>query len=172
MLSSGVCGENSINDKPTYALGWQASRLDAVSNMDLAGSDHSSCGQTYSSFCRQRPLLPRTHLLLLLPAKITPPMAVPTLLAARRDHSSRGCTSSCCCRQRLLLLPPPGKWGRFGNEWRRHKSRRRMQGQANRQLAFCITRSSRRYTALLLGSCWVGMLASRSGGPTLLHPTP
>ena len=87
MFSSGVCGENSINDKPTYGLGWQASRLDAVSNMDLAGSDHSSCGQTYSSFCRQRPLLPRTHLLLLLPAKITPPTAVPTLLAARRDET-------------------------------------------------------------------------------------
>ena len=106
MLSSGVCGENSINDKPTYGLGWQASRLDAVSNMDLAGSDHSSCGQTYSSFCRQRPLLPRTHLLLLLPVKITPRIllrpyllfllpeetiplaAAPLLVAAGRDYSS------------------------------------------------------------------------------------
>ena len=141
------------------------------------------------------------HLLLLLPAKTTPPAAVPTLLAGR-DHSSRDCISSCClfiiyfnlihsqelalvfsiklffrgiarcCRQRLLLLPPPCKWSRFGNEWRRHKSRRRRLGQANRQLAFCITRSLSRYTSLLLGSCWVGMLASRSGGPTLLHPTP
>ena len=113
------------------------------------------------------------HLLLLRPAKTTPPAAVPTLLAARRDHSSRDCISSCClfiiyfnlihsqelalvfsiklffrgiarcCRQRLLLLPPPCKWSRFGNEWRRHKSRRRRLGQANRQLAFCITRSSR-----------------------------
>ena len=33
-------------------LGWQASRLDAVSNMDLAGSDNSSCGRTYSSCCQ------------------------------------------------------------------------------------------------------------------------
>ena len=69
-------------------LGWQASILDGVSNMDLAGSDHSSC----------------TH------------------------------RSSCCCQQRPLLLPPPHKWGKFRSEWRRRESRRRRQGQLNRQL--------------------------------------
>ena len=142
MLSSGVCGENSINDKPTYGLGWQASRLDAVSNMDLAGSDHTSRSRTYSSCCRQRPLLSRPHLLLLLPAETT--------------H----------------LATPTQNW--VGMEMSEGGAKAGGGGMAKRtdDLAFCITRSSSHYTALLLGSCWVGMLALRSGGPTPLHPNP
>ena len=43
--------------RKTYGFGWQASSLDTMSNMDLASSDHSSHGRTYSSCCRQRPLI-------------------------------------------------------------------------------------------------------------------
>ena len=59
--------------RKTYGLGWQASSLDTLSNIDLAGTDHSSHCRTYSSCCWQSTtLLSQPHLLFLLPAETTP----------------------------------------------------------------------------------------------------
>ena len=59
--------------RKTYGFGWQASSLDTLSNIDLAGTDHSSHCRTYSSCCWQSTtLLSQPHLLFLLPAETTP----------------------------------------------------------------------------------------------------
>ena len=133
---------------------WLAATTPLVAKPTLlsANRDHSSHERTYSYCCRQRSLLLRPYLLFLLPEETIPRAAAPLLVAAGRDYSS--------CHPHA---------NEVGSEMSGGGSKA---GGGGRAKPFCITRSSRCYTALLLGSCWVVMLASRSGGPTSLHPTP
>ena len=58
LLGVRVCREKLHQGQTTLWLGLTSFHpIDAVSNMDLAGSDHSSCTRCSSCCCQQRPLL-------------------------------------------------------------------------------------------------------------------